>query len=76
MGRFFLGFAVGALIGALIVLLTARRDEGGERMGLRAAEGSDVRTRLTGALVAGQAAARAREQEMMADFRSRLKTRQ
>jgi hypothetical protein len=76
MGRFFLGFAIGAAIGAAVVLLNGGSDapEGGEHMGLRGpVEG--VRSKLSAALEAGRAAASAREQELMAEFRSRLATK-
>ncbi|HWQ16029.1 MAG TPA: hypothetical protein VNL77_24730 [Roseiflexaceae bacterium] len=75
MGRFFLGFVVGALIGALLVLLTMQRDEAAEGVGLRAGEPAGLGALLAGALRAGREAASARERELMAEYRSRLKAK-
>ena len=74
MGHFFLGFAIGAAIGAAVVVLggtSGELDQRGERMGLRA-PAKQVRSRLADALEAGRSAASAREQELLAEFRSRI----
>jgi hypothetical protein len=70
MSRFFLGFAIGTVLGAAAVLLTARTGDD-ERAGLALAGGA--RGLLDGAMQAGRAAASAREQELREDFRARLK---
>ncbi|MFO7166454.1 MAG: hypothetical protein DIU80_000350 [Chloroflexota bacterium] len=74
MSRFFLGFVIGALIGAAVVILGGRNDLDDSGLTLRApAEG--VRARIAGAIEAGRAAASARERELMAEYRSRLSKR-
>ncbi|MBK9943885.1 MAG: YtxH domain-containing protein [Kouleothrix sp.] len=75
MGRFLLGFAVGAAIGAASVILTTPRSGAASRQGLRATL-DDTRQGLRGLLsdtvaVARQASS-AREQELWSDFRTRL----
>lgn len=70
MSRFFLGFAIGTVLGAAAVLLTARTGDD-ERAGLALAGGA--RGLIDGALQAGKAAASARERELREDFRTRLK---
>jgi gas vesicle protein len=75
MGRFFLGFAIGAALGAAAVVLNARSAAADDRMTLRGDDGGGLKGLLTGALDAGRQAATAREQELRADFRTRLTTR-
>lgn len=75
MGRFLLGFVVGAAIGAASVILTAPRSGSATRQGIRGTL-ADTRDGVRGLLndtldVARQASA-AREQELWADFRTRL----
>lgn len=74
MGRFFLGFAIGVALGAAAVVLSARTDDTGERTGF-AARSDGLRSLLGGALSAGRAAAGAKEQEMLAEYRGRLTKR-
>ena len=74
MGRFFLGFAIGVALGAAAVIFSARTDDTGERLGL-AARSDGLRHLLDGALSAGRAAAGAKEQELRAEYRSRLARR-
>ncbi|MEN9934375.1 MAG: hypothetical protein RLZZ387_954 [Chloroflexota bacterium] len=74
MGRFFLGFAVGAALGAAVVLLSGQGDDTDGAMGLTARTGG-VKGLLAGALDAGRSAAGAKEQEMLADFRTRLRAK-
>ena len=67
MGRFLLGFAIGAAIGAAAVIITAPRS------------GSQTRQSIRGLLsdtldVARQASA-AREKELWGDFRARLENK-
>jgi gas vesicle protein len=65
MGRFLLGFVVGAAIGAAVVVITSPRSGRATREGIRNLI-DDTRE------VARQASAQ-REQEMWSQFRARLK---
>lgn len=86
MGRFLLGFAIGAAVGAAAVIFTAPRSGDATRQGIRGTfddtrqniRGTfdDTRQNIRGLIgdtlgVARQASA-AREQELWADFRARL----
>jgi gas vesicle protein len=64
MGRFLLGFAIGAVIGIATVIISAPRSGAETRHSL-----SEI---LKGALEAARLAAAAREQELWAEFRARL----
>jgi gas vesicle protein len=64
MGRFLLGFAIGAVIGIATVIISAPRSGAETRNSL-----SEI---LKGALEAARLAAAAREQELWAEFRARL----
>lgn len=64
MGRFLLGFTVGAAIGAAVVIFTTPRSGAS----LRASIGETVR----GAVEAAKNASTAREEQLWNDYRSRL----
>lgn len=64
MGRFLLGFLIGAAIGIAAVLLSTPRNAAGQRRGL-----SEL---LKGALEAGRQASSVKEQEMWSDFHARV----
>jgi gas vesicle protein len=64
MGRFLLGFAIGAAIGAAAVVITAPRSGSETREGIRGL--------LSDTLDVARRASAAREQELWTDFRARL----
>jgi gas vesicle protein len=64
MGRFLLGFVIGAVIGAATVIISAPRSGAEARHGI-----GDL---IKGALEAARQAATGREQELWAAFRARL----
>ncbi len=64
MGRFLLGFAIGAVIGAVVALLFTPASGENSRQ--------DLTKRLGEALEAGKAATNAREQELWVEFRRQL----
>ncbi len=75
MGRFLLGFAIGAAVGAAVVIFTAPRSGDDTRQTIRGTF-DDTRQGISGLIgdtlsVARQASS-AREQELWADFRARL----
>jgi gas vesicle protein len=63
MGRFLLGFAIGATVGVAVVVLSAPRP-GGKAQG--------VRDLLTDALDVGRRAASHKEQELWSQYRTRI----
>ncbi|GAB4207410.1 MAG: hypothetical protein OHK0022_35580 [Roseiflexaceae bacterium] len=67
MGRFLIGFGVGAAIGVALVVFTAPRSG----PGLRRLIGENIQ----GAIDAGRQASEAHEQTLWAEFRKRLATR-
>ena len=64
MARFLLGFAIGAAIGAVAVVVTAPRSGSETRAGIRGL--------LADTLDVARQASAAHEQEMWVDFRARL----
>jgi gas vesicle protein len=68
MGRFLLGFAIGALLGAAAVIFTAPRSG----PALRRLIGNT----LQGTLDAAREASTAYEQQLWSDFRARLETKE
>jgi gas vesicle protein len=64
MGRFLLGFVIGAVIGAATVIISAPRSGTETRHSI-----GDL---IKGALEAARMAAAGREQELWAEFRARL----
>lgn len=64
MGRFLLGFVIGAVIGAATVIITVPRSGADTRQSI-----GDL---IGGALEAARLAAAGREQELWAEFRARL----
>jgi gas vesicle protein len=62
MGRFLLGFAIGAAVGAAVVVLSAPRAGG---------SGGGVRDLLGDALDIGRRAASRKEQELWTEYRAR-----
>ena len=64
MSRFLFGFVIGVVIGALIVIFSAPRS-GAETIG-------GIRGLLDDAVAAGKRASAAHEQELWAQFRTRL----
>ena len=67
MGRFLLGFAIGAAIGAAAVIITAPRSGSETREGIRGL--------LSDTLDVARRASAAREKELWSDFRTRLEKR-
>ncbi len=65
MGRFVLGFVIGATLSATAVLLLT--PESGQALRLK------IAARIQAAIEAGQAAATVHEQELWEDFRQRLR---
>lgn len=75
MGRFLLGFAIGAAIGAAAVILTSPRSGATRNQGVRgllADSGQGLRGLLGDTLDVARQASTSREQELWADFRNRL----
>ena len=75
MGRFLLGFAIGAAIGAASVILTAPRSGAATRQGLRGTiedTRDTVRQLVSDATDVARKAQTARERELWNDFRARL----
>ena len=68
MGRFLLGFVIGAALGAAAVILTAPRSGPALRHGI-----GDT---LDGALEAARRASAARERALWSDFRTRLEKKE
>ena len=64
MGRFLFGFLIGVVIGAATVILAAPRSGTETLLG--------IRTLLDDSIAAGKQASAAREQELWAQFRTRL----
>lgn len=75
MGRFLLGFAIGAAIGAASVILTAPRSGAATRQGIRGTiedTRDTVRQLVSDATDVARKAQAARERELWNDFRARL----
>ncbi|HNP85683.1 MAG: YtxH domain-containing protein [Chloroflexi bacterium SZAS-1] len=75
MGRFLLGFAIGAAIGAASVILTAPRSGAATRQGIRGTiedTRDTVRQLVSDATDVARKAQTARERELWNDFRARL----
>ncbi|MFN8480236.1 MAG: YtxH domain-containing protein [Kouleothrix sp.] len=75
MGRFLLGFAIGAAIGAASVILTAPRSGVATRQGIRGTiedTRDTVRQLVSDATDVARKAQTARERELWNDFRARL----
>jgi gas vesicle protein len=68
MGRFLLGFVIGAALGAAAVIFTSPRSGPALRQGI-----GDT---LQGALEAARQASQAQEQALWSDFRSRLEKKE
>ena len=64
MGRFLLGFVIGALLGAAAVIISAPRSGAATRQ--------SIGELASGVLETGRQAAAAREQELWSEFRTRL----
>ncbi|HNP71658.1 MAG TPA: YtxH domain-containing protein [Kouleothrix sp.] len=78
MGRFLLGFVVGAAIGAASVILTAPRSGAATRQGIRGTiEGTrdNISGLLSDTVAVARKASAARERELWADFRARLENK-
>lgn len=75
MGRFLLGFAIGAAIGAASVILTAPRSGAATRQGIRGTiedTRDTVRQLVSDATDVARKAQTARERELWNDFRARM----
>ena len=75
MGRFLLGFAIGAAIGAATVILTAPRSGAATRQGIRGTLDNSrdgIRQLASDTLDIAREASAARERALWADFRTRL----
>ncbi len=68
MGKFLLGFAVGAACGAVAVVLLSRQDDGVYAVGAQRSLGDIV----AGALEAGRRATAEHERQSWIDYRARL----
>lgn len=75
MGRFLLGFVVGAAIGAASVIFTAPRSGAATRQGIRGTiedTRDGLRSLVSDTMDVARKASDARERELWADFRARL----